>query len=640
MGILLFALCLFSAFRLALYGLNYPLFSALGVTDVLKAFLAGLRFDFSVISTFIGPVILLLNLPIRSKNWVKGCLFFITLELALLACFMCADLIYFPVAKHHLAEELLIMSAADWKFVAFYAFTQSWGILLGLAVLLFGGTLWVNRRVDRYYVFRQRGWLTELLIWVLLSAVFVAGVRGHVDTSLRAISIADVYKADLPPGAATLTINGPFTAWHTYLRGYQSLPPSDYPTAQAITNTQKLLFAGQEKRTETAYPLMRLAKNRQDQPNANYVVVLLESWPVEYTDSLSHAGVGITPNFDKLVQGGVNFTNAFSVGHVSIYGFVSVFMGLPMVPGMPYIKYGLELASATPLPKDFAKAGYDTFFAQTSSRDFYQLCAVAKRFGAAETYCKEDIPMRLSYIEESPYGYDYEAYMLVADRIKARKNKHFWAMISTGTTHDPFTRTLERFEKYPYKNYTGRFKNTVAYSDWALGEFIQRAKTDGWFDDTVFIFVADHIPHFQAAKTLRETFRVPLVVYGPRFFKPGERGYVVSQTDVLPTLYELAGLSAPYTALGRNLFDDVPGRVAFVSDRVAFMAEGVDIGLITDKGAIRHNRQKLLQVEKETDDFDVKQAEDALLSLDKAAYTLLKENRWYEEESAKLNRVH
>ena len=55
--IILFALILFSAFRLALFILHHATFEALSFGQILSAFFNGIRFDLSVIALFLGPVI-------------------------------------------------------------------------------------------------------------------------------------------------------------------------------------------------------------------------------------------------------------------------------------------------------------------------------------------------------------------------------------------------------------------------------------------------------------------------------------------------------------------------------------------------------------------------------------------------------
>ena len=143
------------------------------------------------------------------------------------------------------------------------------------------------------------------------------------------------------------------------------------------------------------------------------------------------------------------------------------------------------------------------------------------------------------------------------------------------------------------------------------------------------MFVADHQSSSlrDSTDSLYKKFHIPLVIYAPKLLKPRKVDYVVSQLDILPTLYNLIGLDVPYTAFGKDMLDDKNG-----DDRVALVSEGVNIGLITKKGAIRHSRRQILSVEKRADDFDEQQAEDTLLALDKTAYTLLKTNKWYKDE--------
>ena len=123
-GIVLFALLLFTAFRLALFVFHHATFASLSAGEVCSAFLNGLRFDLAVIALFLGPLILLFNLPVNSVRYVKSCVLFLAFELMVMAGFLVADLIYFPDVKRHIAEEILQISA-DWGFVLSYMFTKA-----------------------------------------------------------------------------------------------------------------------------------------------------------------------------------------------------------------------------------------------------------------------------------------------------------------------------------------------------------------------------------------------------------------------------------------------------------------------------------------------------------------------------------
>jgi len=372
---------------------------------------------------------------------------------------------------------------------------------------------------------------------------------------------------------------------------------------------------------------MRMPTQARTSKKYNIMIVLLGGWHPYYVDSLSGNQFGVTPVFDEVVKNGVVFTNAYAVGQRSIFGFAAVFAGVPLVPGLPMFGYGLELTSFFRFPRVLSKDGYYTFFAQTSNRGSYRLCSLASYLGAEGSFGNEDMKEQLDYLQKAPFGYDYDGLMFSAQQIKDRQKEHFLGMAFMGITHPPFARTLPQFDKYKGKTWDDGFKNALYFSDWSIGEFLKKAKEDGWFENTIFIFVSDHTSGGPDSDSLYNKFRIPLVLYAPKILKPRKVEYVVSQLDLLPTIYNLLGLNVAYTALGKDMLDQTNA-----SERVALVSEGVNIGLITAKGAIRHSRKELLSVEKLAEDFDEKQAEETLLSLDKTAYTLLKNNKWYKDE--------
>ncbi len=616
----LLSLILFSGARLALFLLNGEYFSALTTWEILSSFLNGIRFDFYMVALLTGPVLLLLNLPVKTRAWVKTWVSIWVAEWIFMAGFLIADLIYFPKVNRHIAEEILQLSN-DWGFIVSYIFTETWFPLAVLLALFAVGVWQLGRYVNRSYQARNWSWKKELLSGVVIVLFVLLGIRGHLGGG-KSLGVADVYKYVSSPAGSALILNGLFTSYQIGRKGAVEVT-NKYPLDKAIAHAKQSIIASDETVLDEKFPLMRKRTETAGTPSKyNVLIVLLEGWNPYYVDSLSHHGFGATPVFDEIVKNGVNFSNAYASGQRSIFGFSAVFAGVPLVPGLPMFGYGLELTAFSPMPKHFADNGYYTFFAQTSKRDSYRLCALASYFGAQETYGWEDIPERLNYQEKAPFGYDYDAFMFAADKIKARKEPNFLAMLFTGITHEPFTSTLPQFDKYPYDSWEHGFLNTLSFADWSIGELLNRAKKDGWFDDTIFVFVSDHSSGGPASSSLKNRFHIPLVVYAPKLLKPAQIDYVVSQLDIVPTLYRLTGLNPAYTSFGRNLFDSSAPRAALVS-------EGMNLGLITDSGAIRHSGGKVLSTEEFSSEFDVQKAEEQLLSLDKAAYTLLKENRWY-----------
>ena len=614
---------IFTLARVVLLVNNGTLFVSLSGTEIASAFLHGLQFDFYMTALCLGPVIFLLNLPVKSTKWIKFWAVVLLAELVFITGFLVGDLIYFPKVGRHIAEEIIQVSN-DWGFVISYMFTRVWWglliLLVGFGVVVYGIFIYINR----IGVCNRTGKKT-MIVLSCISVFVLIGLRGHLGGG-KPLGVADVYRyAHSAPGAA-LTLNGAFTAYQVGRKGIQEFT-NNYPLQEAIENTQKLFIAKTEKIISEEYPLMRqaVAPAQTLAQKHNVFIVLLEGWHPYYIDELSHQGFGVTPVFDEILKDGVHFSNAYAVGQRSIFGFAAVLAGVPLVPGLPLFGYGLETTALSPMPAHFANAGYYTFFAQTSHRNSYRLCSLASYLGMQESYGWEDIPQRLPYQEKAPFGYDYDALQFAADKIAEHPGQPFMGMVFTGITHEPFTSTLPQFDKYPYNTWEHGFLNTLSFADWSIGELLARAKKDGWFDNTIFVFVADHTSGGPADHSLKNRFKIPLVIYAPKLLPAQQMDYVVSQLDLSPTLYKLTGLMPVYTAFGRDMFDTSVERAALVS-------EGNNVGLITQQGAIRHTGKQLLSVELYQTDFDVPAAEKLLLSLDKTAYVLLKNNRWYDPQ--------
>ena len=100
------------------------------------------------------------------------------------------------------------------------------------------------------------------------------------------------------------------------------------------------------------------------------------------------------------------------------------------------------------------------------------------------------------------------------------------------------------------------YLNTLRYSDWAIGEFMQRAAQQPWYEDTIFLFLSDHTIHNQPGDPA-SLFRVPFFIYTPDgSIAPGRETGFASQYDVLPTLMTLLGIDQPIASFGRSLLLD------------------------------------------------------------------------------------
>ena len=104
------------------------------------------------------------------------------------------------------------------------------------------------------------------------------------------------------------------------------------------------------------------------------------------------------------------------------------------------------------------------------------------------------------------------------------------------------------------------------YSDYALGEFIAKARRQPWFDNTVFLITADHCAS-SAGKTEipLAKYRIPALIYGPAFVEPAAVETMASQIDLMPTLFALLGMEYDSHLYGKNILADDFRERAFIA---------------------------------------------------------------------------
>ena len=83
----------------------------------------------------------------------------------------------------------------------------------------------------------------------------------------------------------------------------------------------------------------------------------------------------------------------------------------------------------------------------------------------------------------------------------------------------------------------------MAYTDWAIGDFLRRARGKPWFDDTVFVITADHCASSGGIAQLPVfRYHIPMWIYAPGHVAPGRVDRMMAQIDIGPTVLGLLGM--------------------------------------------------------------------------------------------------
>lgn len=564
----LVTLALFSVARVVLLGVYWPIFSDLSTIQLARGLVHGVRFDLSIAILVMGLPLMLLLIPARwaqRETWQRPIRWLAYGLVVILLFVMAADLVYFSVARRHLGSELALTLSSDWQAAARMPLEFPLPLAAFVAVAVVLALLW--RRLPRGEAGERRyGW-KQWVAWAALLPLAVLGVRGGFQWKPLNMVNAFEYGA---VAEGYLTLNGPFSAFHSARNTQRNVTVRAYPWEEAVRRTRSRFALDRSEWVSDAYPLERHflegAALWRGAPAAatappNVVILVLESWDALLTDSIRARDglepLGITPNFDALVPRGRLFTRFLSSGQLSIEGLGALLASIPTVPGMPYMGTGLE-QSRLAFIGDLAGAhGYEGVFVRSAKRGSFRLDAVASLAGFGTYAGAEDILQEPSHTEVEP-GYwgawDYDSFRYFHKRL-LEAEEPFIGVFFGSSTHQPFPSPGDQWTLRTPDTREDRFLNAVHYVDWALGRYMEMAREAGYAENTLFVILADQTSAFVPGQTLPDRHRIPALLLGPGIATAVD-DRVASQMDILPTVVDYLGWTSNHASFGESLLGE------------------------------------------------------------------------------------
>ncbi len=368
--------------------------------------------------------------------------------------------------------------------------------------------------------------------------------------------------------AEELSGNGLFTFWAAFRRNELDYDRF-YRTIDQAKADALLLSLGVEreplgealKPDEKEDPVKQLGPLTR-RPR-NVVLVSVESLSAEFLGVYGNPK-GLTPNMDRLANEGLRFDRFFATGTRTVRGLEALSLGVPPVPGQSIVRRPGNEHLAT-VGEFLEHQGFHVSFVYGGYGYFDNMNAYFKG-NDYEIVDRSDFPAE-SIVFENVWGVADEVLFAnavsVFDKANA-KGRPFFAHIMTTSNHRPFTYPEGRID---IPSPGGR-EGGVKYTDYAIGQFIERARRSPWFADTLFIITADHCASVAGKSRLPVgSYRIPLILYAPGMVPPGVNTRLASQIDVPVTILDLLGASGDDHFFGQGLFEDehLPAR-AFVSN--------------------------------------------------------------------------
>ncbi|KJH75645.1 LTA synthase family protein [Pseudomonas sp. ES3-33] len=334
-----------------------------------------------------------------------------------------------------------------------------------------------------------------------------------------------------------------------------------------------------------------VSQGEKPQPH-NIILVTIESFSAKYMGSNGNPGK-LTPNLDQLRKESLYFNNFYATGTRTDRGLEAITLSIPPTPGRSIVKrVGRESGFAS-LGQQLNHVGYDSVFVYGGRGYFDNMNA----FFGGNGYRVVD----QSSIDEADIHFKnawgmadedlYQQTLKLADENFAN-SKPFLLQLMTTSNHRPYTYPEGKID---IPSGDGR-DGAVKYTDYAIGQFLQAARKKPWFDDTIFVFVADHTAGSAGKEDLPiRNYQIPLFIYAPKLVPAREDGQLASQIDLAPTLLGLLNLSYESTFFGRDLLQPstLPPRVLVGNYQHLGLFDGKDLAILSPRATLRRHDDAL-----------------------------------------------
>jgi phosphoglycerol transferase MdoB-like AlkP superfamily enzyme len=317
---------------------------------------------------------------------------------------------------------------------------------------------------------------------------------------------------------------------------------------------------------------LRDIKSAAAEMHKNVVLITIESYSADFMEAYG-SDKKITPFLDSLAKQSLLFTNFYASGNRTVRGLEAVTLCLPPTAGESVVKRKDNKDKFT-TGSLFKQKGYnvkylyggDSFF--DNMEDFFS--GNGYDIVDKKTFKPEEITFSNVWGVCDEDMYNKAIKVMNAE---ANENKPFFNHIMTVSNHRPFTYPNNKID------IPGDAKSRdggVKYTDFAMKNFFEKAKKQPWFANTVFVILADHCASSAGKTELPlDKYRIPAMIYSPGFIQPQQYNKLMSQIDIMPTVFGLLNFNYQSKFYGQDVLKpDYKPR--------ALIATYQDLGLIKD----------------------------------------------------------
>ena len=522
------------------------------ILTIIKSFIMGVRFDI-VISGYILilPTLIFLTLELigfKSKSIKQFFFYWIYILFTIAFTVSTADIPYFnqfydrfSVGAFEWMESYKIVISMIFQEPKYFLFIIPFILLEIVFYILLKKIFEQENETQKINFF-----LNTFVSLIFLAIVFL-GIRGRIEEK-SPIRIGTAYFSN-NSFLNKLGLNPSFTLIRSYLdsKDEDNRVVKFMDDKLAIEMVQKNLGI-----TKTQYnsPIAR-----EVQPDTllsaqpNVVLIIMESMSAAKMKRYGSTEE-LTPFLDSLSHNSIYFENIYTAGKHTFNGIFSTLFSFPALYRQHSMKTNNQYDG---ISTSLLKNGYSTTYFTTHDSQFDNIEGFLRSNNFQNVISQSDYPV--SEVKTTlgvPDDFMFRFSIPKINELSERENPFFVTFMTT-SDHSPFY-----VPEYFQPKAKAIESQIVQYADWSLQQFIQLASKEAWFNNTIFVFVADHGAAIDAKYDISlNYFHTPLIIYAPELFKANEvHQKIGSQIDVYPTVMGLIKQKYVNNTLGIDLLNE------------------------------------------------------------------------------------
>ncbi|MCL2038887.1 MAG: sulfatase-like hydrolase/transferase [Bacteroidetes bacterium] len=550
------------------------------IIDILHSFLLGFRFDL-VVSSYI----LILPFLLMSINAIAGKDFkpirkfvFLWCSIISVATFLVSAIDipffnHFLVRLTHSSFDALKDGNAGWILSMISEETRYWIffaiflLISALYVLISNKIIIKSPNKDDNKIIKTRNYFANVLlniaVFLLGFTLIFFGIRGRF-TEKSPIRIGTAYFCN-NNFLNQLGLNPSFTLLASALENSKNKNKNNnfMNDDEAIKNIQHILNLDTNTNniTRNNDPITDIYSNR------NVILIIMEGMSAgkmkrygnnknltPFLDSI--ANIGLKPDNNATIT--YTFDNTFSTSVKTFGGVFCTLFSYPIARGNNIMKI-VPILQFDGLSTILKSQNYSTIYFTTHDGQFDGIAGFLYNNNFEKVVELSDYPLNEAKTTMGvPDDFMFRFSHLYLNELH-RKERPFFATFLTGSDHLPYY-----IPKYFKPNNNEIKYQATEYADWSLRLFMQEAQKQQWYNNTLFIFAADHGTAIDATYPMSIThYHIPFIIFIPNAKEQQNEQLsdsiftnIASQVDIAPTILSLLGINYQNSSLGLNLFKE------------------------------------------------------------------------------------